>query len=102
MKAFLIAAATLSLAGAAFAQQPTTSTDSTGSPPATTTDGTVIQSGTSNSAGQTTPAQTSSAASAMPAPTMVANMPAGDAPSSYPTCTKRGQDRCTSSGRRGH
>ena len=39
--------------------------------------------------------------SAMPAtPTMVANTPAGDAPSKYPKCTHKGQDRCISMARR--
>ena len=33
---------------------------------------------------------------AMASPTMIANTPTGDAPSSYPRCTKRGQDRCKS------
>ncbi|CAN5128911.1 hypothetical protein BH09PSE2_BH09PSE2_11750 [soil metagenome] len=39
----------------------------------------------------------SGSVTAMPStPTMIANTPTGDAPSAYPRCSKRGQDRCKS------
>ena len=45
----------------------------------------------------TTTMPASGTVTAMPStPTMIANTPAGDAPSNYPRCTKRGQDRCRS------
>ena len=126
---FLAAAATVSLlAGAAVAQdtpaQPNMSStagrDSTGSPQMTTSAGTTVQSGTASDA-QPAPSSSGSGSSmssgampaqaggsdaasmpaAMPAPTTTANTPGGDAPSSYPACTKKGQDRCRSTGRRG-
>ena len=97
------AAALLLVAGSAFAQpkpMPNMSTtagrDSTGSPPMTTSAG-ASQSGTNSS-------DASTSGATMPATntTTTANMPSGDAPESYPTCTKRGQDRCKSNGRRGY
>ena len=120
-----VAAASL-LAGAAVAQetpaQPNMSStagrDSTGAPPATTSAGTTMQSGTASdakpmtppasdpgmSSGAMAPAPADSSAAmpaAMPmaASAMTANTPGGDAPSSYPVCTKKGQDRCRQTGR---
>ncbi len=138
MKTVLMAAAAaVSLAGAAFAQQPTTpdqsttagqqgsmpspapggqgamTPDSARTPPAdpSTAPAGAPPAGSSmpqSSMPQSSmPSSTPDASGAMPASSapmassgMTANTPAGDAPSTYPACTKRGQDRCKSSGRR--
>ena len=98
IKTVLTAAAAFALtAGVAFAQ-PTINT-ATGLAPTTakpgpTTDmpkATAMPQGQADGGARST--STSSASMPM-TPTMTANMPMGDAPTAYPFCTKKGQDRC--------
>lgn len=68
--------------------------------PATNGDAGVMPASRSGSSTASMP-QSSMPQSSMPAsPTMIANTPSGEAPATYPRCTHKGQDRCTSMARR--
>ena len=90
--AFAAALAFALTSGAALAQ------DAPGTlKPTTTPQGDTTVTSSSSAAAQSTAMPATVAA---PAPTILANTPAGDAPSTYPKCTHKGQDRCISMARR--